>query len=244
MHCVAVVRGRETPTLAGVPMTVVEIRRYPVKAMGGESLTSCDLDLRGLDGDRWFAVVDADGRFAAGKDSRRFRRRDAVFSYAAARDGERVVVRRGASVWDAPSEDLDAELTEAMQAPVRVLPEGDVPHFDAAGVSLVGTATLAWCADAWGVDTDRRRLRPNLVVETDEPFVEETWAGVSVSVGTARLRWSERTERCRTVDLDQDGVGATTHLLKATAARDLCLGVYLEVDTPGRIAVGDAVTVS
>jgi uncharacterized protein YcbX len=37
-------------------MRVLELRRYPVKAMGGESLQSVRLDARGLEGDRWFAV--------------------------------------------------------------------------------------------------------------------------------------------------------------------------------------------
>ena len=38
--------------------TVVDIRRYPVKSMGGESLSEAALDERGLVGDRWFAVCD------------------------------------------------------------------------------------------------------------------------------------------------------------------------------------------
>ena len=62
---------------------VTALRRYPVKAMGGESLPRATLDARGLTGDRWYAVVDGDGRFATAKDSRRFRRRDEVFAYAA-----------------------------------------------------------------------------------------------------------------------------------------------------------------
>ncbi len=62
-------------------MNLAEIRRYPVKSMGGESMRSVDLDTRGLVGDRWFSVVDADGKLASGKNSRRFRRYDAVFEY-------------------------------------------------------------------------------------------------------------------------------------------------------------------
>lgn len=52
-----------------------EIRRYPVKAMGGESLESVAVDARGLAGDRAYAVVDADGKLATGKHSQRFRHR-------------------------------------------------------------------------------------------------------------------------------------------------------------------------
>ncbi len=74
-----------------------------------------------------------------------------------------------------------------MGDPVRVLAESTTPYQDAGEVSLVGTASLDWCREHLGVDADRRRIRPNLVVDTSEPFVEETWTGV-LSVGTARLR--------------------------------------------------------
>ncbi len=40
---------------------VKEIWRYPVKSMGGESLSSCNLGLAGLVGDRLWAVTATDG---------------------------------------------------------------------------------------------------------------------------------------------------------------------------------------
>jgi uncharacterized protein YcbX len=125
---------------------------------------------------------------------------------------------------------------------VRVLPETTTPYFDAEPVSLVGTASLDWCREHLGVDTDRRRVRPNVVIETSEPFVEESWMDQLVQVGEVRLRVVARIERCRTVDLAQDGVTETTRLLKALGrSRDVCLGVYADVVTPGRLRVGDEV---
>lgn len=62
---------------------VVSLRRYPVKGMAGEALETAEIDGRGLNWDRWYAVVDEQGRFASGKESRRFRRRDAVVTSAA-----------------------------------------------------------------------------------------------------------------------------------------------------------------
>ena len=232
-----------------MPATVAEIRRYPVKSMGGEALPRVELDARGLVGDRHYAVVDGDGRFAAGKDSRRFRRRDEVFAYAAttASDGT-VRVRRGADGWLAGEQALDDELTARFGDPERVLPEQGVSHFDASPVSIVGTATLDWCARELGVDADRRRLRTNLVVETAEPFDEEGWIGRKLEVGQAdppvRLAVVDRVERCRTIDLAQDGVTTTTAWLKALGrSRELCVAVYAEVVAPGAVAVGDVVRV-
>ncbi|HET9997406.1 MAG TPA: MOSC N-terminal beta barrel domain-containing protein [Nocardioides sp.] len=232
-----------------MPATVLEIRRYPVKSMAGEALDRVDVDARGLVGDRAYAVVDADGRFAAGKDSRRFRRRDEVFRYGAvtASDGTVRVARddaQGSDQWAAGDTALDDELSGRFGDPVRVLLENGTSHFDARSVSVVGTATLEWCARELGVDADRRRLRTNLIVETAEPFEEEGWVGHEVAIGGVLLAVVERVERCRTIDLAQDGVATTTPWLKALGgARELCVAVYADVVAPGSLAVGDTVAV-
>jgi uncharacterized protein len=220
-----------------------EIRRYPVKAMGGESLEAVEIDPRGLAGDRVLAVVDRGGKLATGKHSRRFRRRDEVFEFASRTiaGGVRVTGRGGE--WVAPGDDLDRALSDAMDDPVRVLPETSTPYFDAGQVSIVGTASLAWCAEHLGVDADRRRIRPNLVVDTDEPFVEETWRG-EVGIGGVILTPVERIERCRMIDIVQEGLPREGRWLKAlTEAREMCLGIYLDVTRPGVVRVGDEVLV-
>ena len=220
-----------------------EIRRYPVKAMGGEALDSVEIEVRGLTGDRVFAVVDGDGKLATGKHSRRFRRRDEVFEFASRTtvDGVRVSGRGGE--WAAPGAELDSALSDVMGDSVRVLPETTTPYFDAGHVSVGGTASLAWCVEHLGVDADRRRIRPNLVVETEEPFVEETWRG-EVAIGGGVLTPVERIERCRMIDIAQEGLPREGRWLKAlTDAREMCLGIYLDVALPGAVRVGDVVLV-
>lgn len=222
-------------------MLVTSLRRYPVKSMGGESLECAEIDARGLVGDRWYAVEDDQGHLASGKTTRRFRRRDRVFDFAADTGPGGVSVHSGDRHWVVGDADLDRHLSEVMEASVRVAAERplDGPlHQDAGQVSLVGTASLGWCRDELGVDADVRRLRANIVVETDEPFVEESWIGVHLGAGTATLRVVERIERCRMVDLAQDGVPTTARFLKSLAPRDLCLGVYADVEVPGRLCVG------
>lgn len=223
---------------------VVGIRRYPVKAMGGESLSVVPVDHRGLAGDRAYAVADREGRFASLKDTRRFRRRDEVVRYRGQTAPQGVVqVSDGHTSWSVGDPSLDAELTRALGAPVSVVAEAATPHHDEGAVSLVGTASLRWCAERWGVDADPRRLRVNLLVETEEPFEEEGWIGHPIGVGSTRLLVRKRTERCRTVDLPQDGLDGHTGWLKPLGReRDLCLAVYADVDLPGSVAVGDFVT--
>jgi len=127
-----------------------------------------------------------------------------------------------------------------MGDPVRVLPETTTPYFDAGHVSLVGTASLAWCAEHLGVDADFRRIRPNLLIATQEPFVEESWA--LVEIGEVRLTPVERIERCRMIDIAQEGLPREGRWLKAlTQAREMNLGVYADVSRPGALAVGDEV---
>lgn len=228
-------------------MYLDKIRRYPVKAMGGESLERAVLDDRGLAGDRWFAVRDEDGRLASCKDTRRFRRRDAVTQFDArtAASGE-VRVSDGSRVHRVGDPALDAHLSQAMGAAVTVVPEGEVSHQDAGQVSLVGTATIAWCAQAWGVDLDVRRLRPNLVIRTDEPFIEEDWLGRHVMIGQAMvLRVIRRVSRCRTVDVAQDGVDPQRRLLpRLTQQRQGRLAVYADVVAAGTVTIGDRVDVA
>jgi uncharacterized protein YcbX len=229
--------------LARVPQ-VSEIRRYPVKSMAGEALDVVEVDVRGLVGDRWYAVVDGDGKLASGKHTRRFRRRDAVFDFAAGTTSGGVRVSGRGGEWLVGDPGLDTALTEAMGDAVRVQAEAATPHQDAGEISLIGTASLDWCREHLGVDADRRRIRPNLVVDTSEPFVEETWSGL-VTVGTARLRVARRIERCRTVDIAQEGLPPEGGWLKALSdTREMCLAIYLHVVDPGTVRVGDEVEVA
>lgn len=225
---------------------VAELRRYPVKSMGGEALTTAVLNARGIEGDRWYAVEDDDGHFASGKNTRRFRRRDAVFSYAAATTPSGGVTVRGpGGEWQIGDSSLDQHLSATMGVGVRVRPEAGVPHQDGGSVSIVGTATLAWCAERWGIDADPRRLRVNILLATDEAFVEEQWIDREVAIGAVRLRGVQRVPRCRMVDIDQDGARADGRWLKPlTAERDMCLAVYADVAKVGVVCLGDDVSVS
>lgn len=223
--------------------SLLSIRRYPVKAMGGESLATVRIDSRGLVGDRWFAVEDAEGHFASGKRTRRFRRHDEVFDYSARTVDSAVIVSGPEGEWRVGDAALDSLLSARMGEPMRVLPETAERHQDGGQVSLIGSATLAWCEQRWDINADPRRLRVNLVIETHEPFVEEGWVGTEISIGDVRLRIAERVERCRTIDLDQDGVDARGRWLKPLAGeREMCAAVYADVVATGQLAVGDLIS--
>ena len=192
-------------------------------------------------GDRWFAVWDDDGRMATGKDSRRFRRRDEIFEFRATttEDGVRIdgprwllaasatprSTTRSATTWGAGA---GARRGRGLPLRRRRPSRSSAPH------------RWSWCREHLEVDGDVRRLRTNLVVATTEPFVEETWTDGVVRVGEVELDVVERTERCRMVDIAQDGLPPQPGWLKSSAASASSAWASTpSVRTPGRIGRGD-----
>ncbi len=231
-------------------LRLTQIHRYPIKSMGGERLECVQVDDRGLEGDRRWAVYDSEGKLASGKHTRRFRRMDPVFELTA-----RMTSGAAAPSFALPSgrwvaaddSGADAAVTGHFGQPVRLRRESTVAHHDDLPVSLVGTATLAALADLLGdrEPVDVRHFRANLVIETEEPWVEETWVGKEVTVGEAGFEVVKPVERCRMVDIAQVGVPAHGSILRTVGKhRDLQLAVYAAVRRPGTVGVGDDLLVS
>jgi MOSC domain-containing protein len=226
--------------------TVRDLRRYPVKSLAGEALTSVVVDQRGVVGDRMWAVLDHDGKLGSGKSSRRFRKMDGLLRLTATLDGEVPVVgfpdgRR------LRADELAA--AEAMSAyvgrPVSLGREHDLPHHDEGPVHLVTTSSLAAARNDLGRDVPPVRMRPNLVLDTGpEPaLLEDGWVGRRLVVGAeVVLDVRGRMERCVMVGLEQVDEPAEPSLLGTLAAlNDTCLGVVLDVVRGGRVSVGDEV---
>ena len=215
--------------------TIHEIRRYPVKSMGGESLASVEIDGRGLVGDRWYAVVDGDGKLSSGKHSNRFRRRDAVFDFASRTtdDGVRVSGRGGE--WGAGSPDLDDALSDGDgrpgPGPRRGRDTAPGRRRGVAGRHRVARLVPRAPRRRRGPSTPpaqprgrhQRALRRGDVVGRAVRWAARAcgWSGASTAAG-----WSTSPRRgCR-----REG-----GWLKAlTDTREMCLAVYLDVDAPGR----------
>jgi uncharacterized protein YcbX len=226
---------------------VVALRCFPVKAAGGEVLPELEVGPQGVVVDRGWAVYDEAGKLASGKHSRRFRRMDEVFTLVARGhgDGTSVVLPDGTELL-AGRPGTDDALSTHFGEPVQLRREGAVPHQDAAPVSLVGTATLAELGrhEGDGRPLDPRHLRANVVVETDEAYVEESWVGREVTMGGVRLRVIEPIERCRMVGVAQVDLPARPGMLQAVADHhDLRAGVYAVVVSPGRVRLGDGVRI-
>ena len=234
-------------------MTIVghlaEIYRYPVKSLRGERLGAAEVEPRGLVGDRLWAVRDADGKLGSGKNTRRMRRMDGLLQLAAryGEGGEVPLVAFPDGVelaGDGPA--AAARLTALVGRPVELACEAAVPHFDAAPVHLVTTASLAHLGALLpGARADPRRFRPNFVLATPglHGLVEDAWVGRRLRLGEeVELEVTGQTERCVMTTLPQADLPADGRILKALeAANDLAFGVYATVTRPGRVRAGDPV---
>jgi len=237
-----------SPTVPAVGVEVVALHRFPIKATAAEACRELEIDSRGVVGDRRFAIYDAAGKMATGKHSRRFRRMDPVFELTGVLDaGEAYAVLPGGTRVRAGSVEADEELSRHFGEPVVVRAEAQTPHFDAAGLSIVGTATLVELGrhEGDGRPLDARHLRANVVVRTEEPYAEEAWVGRDVRLGAVRVRVTEPIERCRMVGVAQVGLPERPGMLRAISDHHgLMAGIYAEVLDPGTVALGDPVAPS
>ncbi len=232
-----------------------QVWRYPVKSLGGERVEASWVDARGLLGDRVWAVQDDDGKLGSGKSTRRFRRMTGLLDLSArylaepgpARIEPPVVTGPGRTAYPVASGAADAFLRRFTGLPqVRVRRDTGIMHFDEVPFSLVGTATIDWlAAQLPGVLVDARRLRPNLVVRTGQPFVEESWLGRLIRIGTGPdavyAVFDRVIERCVMVGMRQPGLSASGTVLKRIAQREsnpLCLAIGGAITRPGTVRVG------
>lgn len=224
--------------------TVDEVWRHPVKSLRGERLGSCRVDARGLRFDRWWALRDPDGKLGSGKSTRRFRAMPGLLEMSARLVGDRAVIRwPDGTVATTDDPGVDELLSAEVGRPVVLASEAMVSHLDEAPVHLVTTASLAWLSDRHGGHVDRRRLRPNLLVSTAEPLIEEGWVGRTLRVGDeVVLRVTHRTQRCVMTTQQQADLPTDRGVLRTLAdVADLCFGVHADVVRTGTVHAGDPV---
>lgn len=235
-----------------------QVWRYPVKSLGGERVGASWAGAHGLLGDRLWAVQDGDGKLGSGKNTRRFKRMTGLLHLAArylAEPGQDniqppVITGPGGAEYPVLTGAADAFLGQFTGLPaVRVRRDTGIMHFDEVPVSLIGTATIDWLsAQLPAVLVDARRLRPNLVVQTSQPFIEESWLGRPVRIGTGPAAvhavFDRVLERCVMVGMSQPGLTRSSDVLKHIAGRlerPLCLAIGGQITGAGTVRVGDPV---
>jgi uncharacterized protein len=240
-------------------MAVCEIWRYPVKSLGGQRVEASWADARGLLGDRAWAVLDADGKLGSGKNTRRFRRITGLLDLSARYEKEPApghlhppVVTASGGKYPIATGAADALLQRLTGRPqLRVRRDTGASHFDEVPFTLIGSATIGWLQEQLPqLTVDARRLRPNVVVRTAEPFAEESWVGRAVRIGTGSealtVTFDRVLQRCVMVGMKQPGLAESGQVLQRIAERPrlpLRLAIGGHITGAGTIRSGDPVTV-
>ena len=249
-------------------LQVVRAGFAPIKGTRHLAYDTVTLDAHGAAGDRGFALVSVDEDDPTRGRVLRTVQNPSLVAVSARIVGERLDVElpdghRVSAVPVASGETLTCDYwgrdvaLELVDGPhtelfsrwlgrsVRLARAGRGDVIFAGSVSLVTTASLrdlAQWADRATLVEQVSRFRPTLVVETDEPYVEESWLGREVRVGAATIRIDVPIPRCAVIDLHPETGVKDVRLLKTLAAHrplnragEPAFGVFAEVVTPGDV---------
>jgi uncharacterized protein YcbX len=239
---VAGAASREAVTEVG---RIAGLWRYPVKSMAAEALDGVEVSWAGLAGDRRWAFIRPGLESSAFpwltiREQPGLRHHVPRFTEPERPEQSPAVVRTpGGEELDVADPALAASLGEG----VRLIKQNR-GVFDWLPLSLISTDSVARLGAVVGRDLAVQRFRPNLLVEaSDGAFPEDGWVGRTLRIGTLRMRVDERDDRCVMVNVDPVTDVRDPAILKAIAReRNAGLGVYGSTVAPGRVAVGDPVS--
>jgi len=127
-------------------------------------------------------------------------------------------------------------------------PTADEPSAEALpeAVSIINLASLRDFERVARTTVDPRRFRGNLLIDGLPAWDEFSWLGKELVVGEARLKVTERTERCAATNVNPDtaerDMNIPLTLRKGFGHMDL--GVYAEVTLGGSVRLGDGVALA
>lgn len=202
--------------------TVHAMWRYPIKSLAAEPLHEAQIDPEGIPGDRSQALIVRGGHARVGK-TYRGKEHNLLHTTGTTDVAKSFAATRGATV------ELEAQQNH---------------YFDCAPVSVIFDRWLNEASDLVGYELEPLRYRPNIFARAANGFRadEPALLGARLLIGTAVLRVREPIERCVTTTYDLRTGESDANVLRAVAQhRSACLGIYCDVETPGRVRVGDSI---
>ena len=208
-------------------MRVAELWRYPVKSMAGEPLQRAEVRHDGLAGDRVVHVQDARGQVITARTRPRLLGHRATLGP----DGEPLVDGRP---WN--SADVARDVVAAAGAGARLVRYDGEVRFDVLPLLVATDGAI----EAFGFD--RRRLRPNLLIEGVPGLAERGWEGRTLRAGTALIGLHSLRARCVMTTFDPDTLEQDVSVLKRIHREfDGRLALNALVIREGAVSVGDEV---
>jgi uncharacterized protein YcbX len=162
------------------------------------------------------------------------------------RPDEKTGIERGTVFGDVPISEMKPDWTPETMPDYFQLKSNS--FFEIGAVALLATGSIERLRRLQGgtAQIDRRRFRPNVVVDTGQDadrFVEEEWIGGRLRIGTTvTLGDFEPILWCVTSTLAQEDLPRDLSVLRTLARQHGgCLGIYAGVKAPGSISVGDSI---
>ena len=247
-------------------MKIAEVWRYPVKSMLGEKLEQSEVEPGGIQGDRQWAVVDAEigvslsaKRYAELLSCRAWTNDSEIM--IALPDGSEVpvdsteaanglsallgrkVITRSAESTQTIQHEFPTAITEGEGEPFLWEP-GTEAFFDRAPLHLLTTATISELSRLQPDSVfDRARFRPNFLIDTDETgFVEDDWVNKKLSLGSLKCQVIDHKPRCVMVTRSQGDLPKDTEVIRTIVKNnDGNAGVELRALESGSLGCGDEV---
>jgi uncharacterized protein YcbX len=141
---------------------------------------------------------------------------------------------------------LAAFLGEEATGPLKLIDAGPDHRFmdsSRGRVSILNLNSVRDLEQRWGQTLDPLRFRANIWVEGWEPWVENDRVGEVIKIGETILRGAKPIVRCAATEVDPETGERDLAVVRAlfeTYGHMLC-GLYVSIETGGRIAVGDPV---
>ncbi len=144
------------------------------------------------------------------------------------------------------------DLSEVPASLLRELTELAAPrgtYFDAFPIDILTTSAIRhFQRHLPDVTLDVRRFRPNFLIDDDSASaekLEKAWVGKQVHLGDSAFDVVMECPRCTMIAAEQQGGLARDSTITRTIVREMQqrISVYCNVRTPGRVAVGDRVTI-
>ena len=233
-------------------MILSEIWRYPVKSVGGESLTTAQIDHAGIAFDRGWSILDE-----ASGNNLTARRTPELLLATARVEGNQVVITLPDGTETAEDSVLsswlggDVSLVRAtpstggtFENPMDFENDADWVSWDGPTeafhdsarnrISLVSVATMGEWAPA--------RFRINLIISGAEARAEDAWVERTLQIADAELAVTKRIGRCVMVTRPQPCIERDLDVLRAiNKGHSGDLGVAMVPTGPAILTVGDQV---
>jgi uncharacterized protein len=205
-------------------MRIQEIWRYPVKSMAGEMLTSAVLDENGIRGDRLLQVRDAAGQVITSRTN------PGLLAHQGSLDAQGGILVDGRP-WK--STDVARDIETAAGKGAHLVESEPEQRFDILPLLIATDGKLA------AVGYDRRRFRPNLIIEGVEGLSERDWEGGQLRIGSVVVQLEDLRTRCIMTTYDPDTQKRDVSVLQRIRREfDGRLGLNASVLKSGSVEVG------